>query len=56
MNQMIKVILGPIIGGVIGYFVGSFLQRQGGTCPLTCTPWGAMITGAAIGLLFVLQK
>ncbi len=56
MNQIIRIILAPILGGLIGYFIGDFFQRQGGACPLTCNPWGAMLTGAIFGLFIALQK
>ncbi len=54
--MILKILIGTVIGGLIGSGVGWGLRCAGGTCPLTCNPWGAVITGALIGLLIVLSK
>ncbi len=54
--MILKIILGTIFGGLIGSGIGWCLRCTGGTCPLTCNPWGGAITGALIGLLIVLSK
>ena len=54
--MILNIVLAPIFGGLIGLGVGWGLRCAGGTCPLTCNPWGGAITGVLIGLLIVLGK
>ena len=53
--MFVKVILAIIIGAAIGGWVGRMLRCSGGTCPLTCNPWGGAIYGAAIAVALVLS-
>ena len=54
--MLLKIMLAIIIGGLLGSLVGWGLKCSGGSCPLTCNPWGGAITGVVIGLLIVLSK
>lgn len=54
--MILKIIFSATIGGIVGYVIGLFLRKLGGSCPLTCTPWGSIITGAVFGILFALNK
>ncbi|MCX7941381.1 MAG: DUF6132 family protein [Elusimicrobiota bacterium] len=56
MEQFLKTLLYAIIGGGIGYIVGFLSRKAGGSCPLTCTPWGSIITGAIFGILISFNK
>ena len=44
-----RVVLGVLLGATTGFAVGYFAQKAGGTCPLTCNPYGGAIFGALIG-------
>ncbi len=45
-----KMLLGAIIGGAIGFGVGYFGKCTSGACPLTSNPVISTIIGAVIGL------
>jgi hypothetical protein len=53
---MIKIILGIVIGGVIGFAVGYFGKCASGTCPLIGNPIISTIIGALIGTLITVGK
>jgi hypothetical protein len=53
--MLIKIVLAVIIGAVVGGYVGHFLKCSGGSCPLTCNPWGGAIFGALIALSLVIK-
>lgn len=46
-----RILFGILLGATIGLAVGHFGQRAGGTCPLTCNPYGGAIVGALFGAL-----
>ncbi len=46
-----KVLLGILIGGGIGFLVGYFGRCASGTCPLTASPYISTAIGAVIGFL-----
>jgi len=54
--MIVKIILGTIIGGLVGFIIGSIFRRLGGVCPLTCNPLISTIYFALLGLLFVLSN
>jgi hypothetical protein len=47
--MLIRVILGVVIGGVLGYGVYRFIGCSSGACPITSNPWISMFFGMAIG-------
>jgi len=49
---MIEGILGVVIGGAIGYLIGSQMSKLGGGCPILCNPKISTIYFAVLGLLF----
>jgi uncharacterized membrane protein len=51
-----KIILGIVIGGAIGFAIGYFGRCASGICPLTKNPVVSTIVGALIGLLLTLGK
>ncbi len=53
--MIIKILLGVAGGALIGAACGYMFSCTGGTCPLAGSPWRGAITGAVLGLLFVLQ-
>ena len=51
-----KIILGILIGGAIGFAIGYFGKCASGVCPLTSNPVVSTIIGALIGAMIVLTK
>ncbi len=51
-----KIILGIIIGGAIGFAMGYFLRCASGICPLTGNPVISTLIGALLGLMIALGK
>lgn len=47
--MVLKIILGILIGGGIGFAVGYFGHCSSGTCPLTSNPWVSTFLGMAVG-------
>ena len=50
----IRIATGILLGGGLGVAVGYGMKCAGGTCPLTCNPWGGAITGIVFGLIWAL--
>lgn len=46
-----KMILGIVIGGAIGFGIGYFGKCASGACPLTSNPVISTIIGAVIGAM-----
>lgn len=53
---MIQGILGILIGGVIGYLIGTQMSKLGGGCPLLCNPKISTIYFAILGLVFAVGQ
>ena len=51
-----KMALGIIIGGAIGFAVGYFGKCASGACPLTSNPIISTVIGALLGLMIVMGK
>ena len=51
-----KIILGVLIGGGIGFLVGYLGKCASGTCPLTGNPIISTVIGALIGALIAVGK
>jgi uncharacterized membrane protein YedE/YeeE len=50
-----KMVLGAIIGGAIGFGIGYFGKCTSGSCPLTSNPIISTIIGAAVGLMISMK-
>jgi len=48
---MLKIIIGIVLGGVIGFLYYRFVGCSSGTCPITSNPFSSIIYGAVIGYL-----
>jgi hypothetical protein len=46
-----KMILGAIIGGAIGFGIGYFGKCASGACPLTSNPIISTLIGMAVGVM-----
>ncbi|MDD5680474.1 MAG: DUF6132 family protein [Candidatus Omnitrophica bacterium] len=51
-----KIILGIVIGGIIGFTVGYFGKCTSGVCPLTSNPVISTVIGALLGAMFTMLK
>ncbi len=51
-----KIALGILIGGLIGFAVGYFGRCISGACPLTGNPIVSTIVGALLGLMIAMNK
>lgn len=47
--RMMRLILGIVIGGGVGFLVGHFGKCAGGACPLTSNPLLSTLIGALVG-------
>ena len=50
-----KVVLGVLIGGGIGFGIGYFGKCASGMCPLTSNPYVSTIIGIIFGLLITIK-
>ncbi|MFC1489990.1 DUF6132 family protein [Candidatus Latescibacterota bacterium] len=48
---MIKIIIGPVIGAVLGYGYYRLIGCSSGTCPITSNPWISTLYGAIMGFM-----
>ena len=51
-----KIALGIVIGGAIGFAVGYLGRCASGVCPLTSNPIISTVIGALIGALVTMRK
>ena len=51
-----RIIIGALIGGSIGFLVGYFGKCASGTCPLTGNPIVSTIIGALLGAFIAAGK
>jgi hypothetical protein len=49
--MIVRLIIGIIGGGILGYGVYHFIGCSSGTCPLTSNPWVSTIIGVVFGAL-----
>ena len=48
----VRILLGVVIGGLLGFGYQRLVGCSTGTCPLTATPLRAITYGAVVGLLW----
>lgn len=49
--MMVRLVIGAIVGGMLGYGVYHFIGCSSGACPITSNPWISTIFGVIIGAL-----
>lgn len=47
--MILRVLIGVVVGGALGYAVYRFVGCSSGACPITSNPWVSMLFGMAIG-------
>ena len=50
-NMIIRLTIGIVVGGLLGYGAYRFIGCSTGTCPLTANPWISTILGMVFGAL-----
>lgn len=48
---MLRIIIGPLIGGALGFAYYRFIGCTSGACPITSNPWASIIYGALMGFM-----
>lgn len=48
---MMKMIIGAVIGGILGFLYYKFVGCSTGACPITSKPLNSTLYGAVLGLL-----
>jgi len=51
-KQLLRLILGIIVGGTLGFLYYRFVGCSTGACPITRNPVTSIIYGAVLGSLF----
>ena len=49
---MVNIIVGALVGGGLGFFIGRYLSRFQYGCPILCNPKISTIYFAVMGILF----
>jgi hypothetical protein len=49
--MIVKLIIGAVVGGVLGYGLYRFVGCSTGTCPITSNPWISTIYGIIAGIV-----
>ena len=50
-HKALKIGIGIVAGGVVGFMYYRFVGCASGTCPLTSNPYLSVLYGALVGLL-----
>ncbi|MDD2798146.1 MAG: DUF6132 family protein [Bacteroidales bacterium] len=50
-SKILKIVVGVIIGGVVGYLYYRFIGCSSGTCPITSNKFSSIIYGGFMGYL-----
>lgn len=49
--MIVRIIIGVVVGGALGFVYQRVVGCSTGTCPLTSNPWVATIYGMVMGAL-----
>ena len=55
-KYIIKIILGTVAGGILGFAYYYFIGCKSGACPITGNPYISLLYGAGMGLLLTLPS
>ena len=48
----LRMIIGAVVGGALGFAAYKFIGCASGACPLTSNPWVSTLLGLALGAMF----
>ena len=51
MNPLLKSLVGLLAGAAVGFALYRFVGCKTGACPLTASPWTAMLVWGAVGAI-----
>lgn len=51
MNLALRLIVGAILGGLLGYGIYRVAGCSSGACPITSNPWVSTLFGMAMGAM-----
>jgi hypothetical protein len=51
MSPVLKIIVGVVVGGVLGFGYYKVVGCSSGACPLTSNPWSSTLYGMILGAL-----
>ncbi len=49
MHPVVKILIGVVVGGALGYANYRFIGCRTGACPLTGNPWVSTLYGMVVG-------
>jgi len=52
----LRLAIGAVVGGLIGFGVYRFIGCSSGTCPITSSPWLSTIFGVVLGAMLAAGK
>jgi len=47
-----RIIIGAVVGGALGFAAYKFIGCASGACPLTSNPWVSTLLGLGLGAMF----
>jgi ABC-type xylose transport system permease subunit len=47
--MIVRIVIGIVVGGLLGFAVYRFIGCSTGTCPITSNPWISTLFGMLIG-------
>jgi len=56
MNAVVRIVVGALIGGAIGFAMYRFVGCRTGACPLTGNPYIAVVLWGLMGVFVVTAK
>ncbi len=51
-GMTVRIIIGMLVGGALGFAAYKFIGCASGTCPLTSNPWVSTLLGLGLGAMF----
>ncbi|MGQ1890486.1 DUF6132 family protein [Thermophagus sp. OGC60D27] len=55
MSRLLRIAIGIVVGGTLGYAYYHFIGCTSGSCPITSRPWNSTIAGMVLGLIWTIK-